>query len=240
MITIRTIALRDVDVIFTPKRPSQPAQSLRVIAPIKVYGEAEFARVWGFLATPGNTRESDRVIAAMTFRAGLTVTEIAQLATDDLFYPSGEIRPTVRAGGNLPNGLLSREVPMRPQLQEAVLQLYDRHPEATGVAFHRRPDGTLQYRSTGSLYSWFRRMYDTAGLYGCTALSGRYSFASGLFRVAGEAGISVWDIHRLLGYKNLESTLRHDRRPSPTSGAIHRLGVDKIPLGHPVDDQRSP
>jgi integrase/recombinase XerC len=63
--------------------------------------------------------------------------------------------------------------------------------------------------SAASVKEWFRRLYDTLGMTGCSSHSGRRTFITQAARKVSDVGGSIRDVQQLAGHTSLAATQRY-------------------------------
>lgn len=175
----------------------------------KVLSAKEQQRFVDYVSAPYNSRypERDRVIALLSFKAGLRAIEITKLTWGMVTDASGAVGQSIE----LPNGATKgkkggRIIPMHPELRQALIVLKDRQD-----ACLTQPDRQIVFSERGgytaaSLVVWFSRRYETLGLAGASSHSGRRTFITNAARKISTVGGSLRDVQRLAGHASLAQT----------------------------------
>ena len=157
--------------------------------------------------------ERDCAILAVSYYAALRAMEIAALNVEDVLSPEGDIKPTITLrkagtkGGKGGVAYLSN-----PHLQQ-YLSAYIVQKRSEKSTTTRAADlkGALFTSRVGKRFSpssmsrLFTRLYQTAGLEGCTSHTGRRSAARNLNR----NGVSLYNIQKILRHADISQTVRY-------------------------------
>jgi len=124
------------------------------------------------------TPEQALLLLSLTYGAGLRASELAAMQVDALLDEDGAPRQHVHVRPETTTQFISRKVAMHPDIRRDLLAFSNRHPRERFVAFVPLLGGNLRPEpmSRHGLETWFRRMFQSAGLDGLTADSGRKMF----------------------------------------------------------------
>jgi integrase len=170
-----------------------------------------------------NSPHSDALKLALSFYAGLRVSEIAQLTVADLTTPGGGVAKMFTVRASIAKNGRDRQVPMHPRIRELLLTFRAAHPRETRIAFSSRY-GRPRPQSVGAVGKWFERIFEEAGLTGCSSHSGRRTFITHLARTANSFGNSLVDIQRIAGHAQLETTQAYIEPTDSVAALIASLG----------------
>ena len=153
--------------------------------------------------------ERDRVIALLSFKAGLRAKEIAGLTWAMVTDPHGQISNEIALEDRASKGNGGRRVPLHKTLREALTALQAaRGAQAKSeypVIYSERGRGL----SAATVTNWFSRLYQTMGLEGCSSHSGRRTFVTNAAKKIVQAGGSLRDVQQLAGHRNLNTTMTY-------------------------------
>jgi integrase/recombinase XerD len=184
---------------------------------------AELQRFLMFIQTTRHSPEADIVKVLLSFLAGLRACEIAGLHISDVTNADGSTADVIQVRPNVTKGGRGREVPICPELRQAIDEFRARHPEAEWLAMsltHR----TLKHQNAGTIAVWFRNMFKAAGLEGCSSHSGRRSFITWMCRNLPK-GSSLRDVQVAVGHARLDTTQGYiDCSPNIRS-VVNNLGA---------------
>lgn len=177
-------------------------------------------------AGQGRNQERDRVIALLSFKAGLRACEIARLEWGMVTDAYGEIGTALDITNQASKGKGGgRSIPMHADLRIALAALRsptlgaDLAPRAR-VIYSERGAGM----SAATVVEWFDRAYRRLGLHGASSHSGRRTFVTTLARHIAVAGGSLRDVQQLAGHADLGTTQRYiDGSSSAKRAAIDAL-----------------
>ena len=187
----------------------------------KIYGDAELAHVLARIEKLSTVPESDVVKVLATYFGGLRPCELASLAKRTLLTAEGEVKDVLEVTAATAKRSKSRTIPMHPRLKTAITELFDKHPHAERVAFSGVTEKGYRYQTADALSMWFAALYLGAGLCGCTAMSGRHSFATNLAKFA-----PVPLVQKALGHASLNTTGIYITPSGDLASAILKLGSE--------------
>lgn len=188
----------------------------------KAYGEYELVHVLARIDALSKVPESDAVKVLLTYRAGLRPSEVAGLTTRTLLNSDSSVKDTLVVAGATSKWCKYREIPMHPQLKQAIENLYAAYPDAERVAFSAAHGGEYRYQTPGALFLWYAALYLGAGMCGCTGMSGRRSFATALVQHA-----TLPMVQKLLGHAEPHTTSRYiNEDQGDAAPAIRKLGSE--------------
>lgn len=168
----------------------------------------------------------DRVLLALSYKGGLRACEMAGLRWTDVLTVTGEVIP-IGQSWRVPPGIAKkghgRVIPMHAELHSALVELRStlqgpwRSPNAPVLALpaHAKPI----HSSPDALRKYFSRLYEKAGLVGCSSHSGRRTFTTEMIRRANTHGCSIRDVQLTVGHKYLSTT---EKYIEPSDG-VHSL-----------------
>ncbi len=182
--------------------------------------EGDISQTLNWLEASSQFPARDRSIFLLPVRAGLRPCEVSGLLTRTLVTASGDLLDHIIVMPGTAKRGKERHVPMHQQLREELLRFLEEYPNAERIAFCTGRNGRDSYLSAGAVSEWFRRLYAQVGLAGCSAMSGRHTFADGLYRL----GAPVSQIKQLLGHARLQTTQIYLRPREIPAGTIDRLG----------------
>jgi len=139
--------------------------------------EAEFAKL---LQYAEQTRQPvrSRVIILLSFKAGLSASEIASLRWQNCITIQGGISDHILITDDVARKSFhaGRRIPLDLDLRLALADLYmisdDRSPNVPVILTKRQKRGLL----TRAIVEWFRAVYADLGLEGCSSDTGRRTF----------------------------------------------------------------
>lgn len=213
---------------FGSRRPSKPKRDSRRARTL-TYDQVDLliARV----AQASNAPHSDRLKLALSFYGGLRVSEIAQLTIADMTDATGEVDTSFTVRASIAKNGRHRTVPMHPKIADGLKKLRQAHPDATQIAFSSRY-GRPKPQTVAATTKWFARVFESAGLQGCSSHSGRRTYITHLARAANTFGNSLADIQRIVGHANLETTQRYIDPTDSVAALIASLG--SLPAASPT------
>lgn len=158
------------------------------------------------VSSEGRHKERNRVIACLSFFAGLRASEIANVRWRMVLDEEGAVGDTLRLENEAAKKLSGRVIPLKSEVRSA-LEAYFKHLSQ----LPRRDDFILRSERGGamksqSIVNWFRSVYAELGITGASSHSGRRHFVTMAARRISEAGGSLRDVQDLAGHRALSTT----------------------------------
>lgn len=170
----------------------------------KVLEDYEFLDLQRWLKSHSRLPERDELIFLLSFKAGLRACEIAKLDIDALTTAGGQVNNVIvidKASGKKSR---ARELPMHPNIADALIRFRKRYPAATFVALGNANPEDRMTANALTVYMW--RVLRAAGFDKASSHSGRRTFGTKLARRANQFGNSLRDVQRYLGHARMETT----------------------------------
>jgi len=159
-----------------------------------------------WVSTEGRHRERNRVIACLSFFAGLRATEIAHARWRMVLNEDGQVADALRLENSAAKKLSGRVIPLKADVRQALVSyLATLEPSPGRDDFILRSERGAQMR-TQSIVNWFRGVYAELGVAGASSHSGRRHFVTMAARRITEAGGSLRDVQELAGHRALSTT----------------------------------
>lgn len=148
----------------------------------------------------------DKVMCLLSFKAGLRAVEISNIRWTMVTDASGNIGDYINITNKASKGKDGgRCIPMNDELKESLIELYAAYPP-----FHLDNYIIKSHRAAKILpcnvSHWFKNVYRTLRLDGCSSHSGRRTFATRGAREIYAHGGSLTDIQKLLGHASITTT----------------------------------
>jgi len=149
----------------------------------------------------------DHVIVLLSFKAGLRACEIAGLDWSMVLRPDGKLADQVSVSRHIAKNGNARRLPLHPDLKTGLARLHvlQGKPRCGPVILSERG----AHMTPRSIVNWFARLYDRAGLDGCSSHSGRRTFITRSARLLARTGGSLRDVQELAGHRSLSTTERY-------------------------------
>lgn len=163
--------------------------------------------------------EMDVALVELHHRAGLPPSEIALITVEAITDSKGGIARTLRTGGTA-SGLLSREVPILPDVANRLKSLIKASSIKTGFVFVTR---TGKKRPAGALASRLRQLYLLAGFSDMPPGIGRCCYARTLIEGLNGVHFSLRDVQYLMGLRSLSSVKRFVLPSDRVVGLLNRI-----------------
>lgn len=189
----------------------------------KVLEEYEINDLRRWIATNSKMPERDDLIFLLSFRAGLRGAEISKLDLDAMLDASGKINSKIIIDKAVGKYGRPRDLPMHPEIADALLRFRRRYPDATYVALgiYKKNE-----RLNAKALIWY--MIDVlkrAGFKGASSHSGRRTFVTSLARRANRFDRSLRDVQRLAGHARLDTTERYVDTTEEVFSLVASLGT---------------
>lgn len=146
----------------------------------------------------------NKVIILLSVKAGLRASEIAKLTWPMVLNANGDISRVIELQDHAAKNLHGRIIPLHPDLQKALRQLWRHSEPSAGQHVILSERGHAMRPS--SVVNWFKQLYADLGMEGCSSHSGRRSFVTQAARKIHLVGGSLKDVQQLAGHRSLETT----------------------------------
>ncbi|MBN9565216.1 MAG: site-specific integrase [Alphaproteobacteria bacterium] len=167
--------------------------------------------------------ERNVVMVLLSIKAGLRAKEIAELTWAMVLDPDGNAANHIHLPSSASKGKSGRIIPLHPQLKEALVVLRN-------TQHLTEPQKHIIFSKHGSkmhacnVAHWFRKVYASLGLIGCSSHSGRRTFITNAARKVSTVGGSLRDVQLLAGHASLSMTQRYiDANTDAQRALIHLL-----------------
>jgi integrase/recombinase XerD len=157
-----------------------------------------------YLLHNSRTFARDNLFTLLSFRAGLRAKEIAGLRLRNVTDARGHLSDKITIYGDISKGGYFREIPMHPEIREAIGLFLAEYSNVDWFAVS--PRQTRGPMSADAVVQWFYKTFREAGFQRCSSHSGRRSFITHLARAAPLNGCSLADVQRMVGHARLETT----------------------------------
>lgn len=181
----------------------------------------------------------DRLIALLSFKAGLRAKEIASIEISHMTDAAGRIAKTITVYSHVgKGGKRERLIPMHPEIKMALGVFMKAYPEAKFVAISSQPfrwrpkivpgmkahkDAVIKRMSVNALTVYVNRMFDRFGFPEATSHSGRRTFGTTMARTCNRFHNSLKDVQILLGHARLDTTERYLEPSDDVSAMVMAL-----------------
>jgi integrase/recombinase XerD len=185
-------------------RPRPKARPAKKGGKAKTLTFAELQRFLVFIQRTRHSPEADIVKILLSFLAGLRACEIAGLRISDVTNADGSTGDIIRIRPNVTKGGRGREIPICPDLRQAIDAFRAKYPDSEWLAVsqtHR----TVKHQNADTIAVWFRNMFKAAGFEGCSSHSGRRTFITWMCRNLPK-GSSLRDVQVMVGHVRLDTT----------------------------------
>lgn len=195
--------------------------STRLTKRAQTFTEEQFARFFKHIETASVMPVRDKLVAALSFKAGLRVGEIAQISIKDMLDVEGRIAKHITIYSNIAKKERYRQVPMNQLVRDCLKEFRKTYPNAEVVAISSQPFRWLLARdepipltttrfkqmSVQALKDQYRALLKSfPGVNGASTHSGRRTFGTELARRANLHHCSLRDVQQLMGHSRLETT----------------------------------
>jgi len=153
----------------------------------------------------------DKVMVLLSFKAGLRAMEIANLKWEMVTDASGNIDECINLTDDSSKGDSGGVIHMNHELKDALSELYALTSPSLDSYVIKSSRGTKMYPC--NVAHWFKDIYKTLRLNGCSSHSGRRTFITSLARDISKYGGSIKDVQMIARHKSLYMTqtyIEHD------------------------------
>ena len=148
--------------------------------------------------------ERNRVIACLSYKAGLRACEIAGLDWYMVLDARGKVAESIDVASNIAKMGSGRRIPCHRELRVALRALHLLHGRPSrGPVCQSERGGAM---TAGAISNWFALQYRELGLKGCSSHSGRRTMITMTARALAKVGGSLRDVQELAGHRNLATT----------------------------------
>lgn len=159
-----------------------------------------------WVSAEGRHKERNRVIACLSFFAGLRAAEIAHARWRMVLDAEGRVGESLRLENEAAKKLSGRVIPLKAEVREALsgyLECLSPPPRRDDFILRSERGGAMRAQS---IVNWFRAVYADLGITGASSHSGRRHFVTMAARRISEAGGSLRDVQDLAGHRALSTT----------------------------------
>jgi integrase/recombinase XerD len=187
----------------------------------KMLTSAELKRVQEFILKRPS-KEADLVKLLLSVMAALRACEISKLRVADVTNPDGSTANFIQIRPNGTKGKKGREVPICPELKDAINAYRKRYPDSEWLAVSHRYK-KWKHQSPNAVTVWFHWLYKECGLQGCSSHSGRRTFITRLARDLGPDN-SLRDLQVVVGHARLDTTQAYITVSKDVRKLVNRIG----------------
>lgn len=185
----------------------------------KTFDERQFNKLIDHVSVSSLMPIRDRLIIALSFKAGLRVGEIAKIKISAMTDVEGNIDKVIKIFSDVGKKQRMRDIPMNPLIAEYLADFREAYPNATVVAISSQPfrsyitngraipkNAEFKQMSITALKKYYLRILSSFGFEGATTHSGRRTFGTQLARRANNHHCSLRDVQHLMGHARMETT----------------------------------
>ena len=185
----------------------------------KTFDEKQFDKLLKHVTENSPMPVRDRLIVALSFKAGLRVGEIAKIKIAAMLTTTGTIAKDINIFSDVAKGRRERTVPMNGLVKECLQAFRKAYPSADVVAISAQPwrwklergeaipaHAAHKAMSPTALRAYYNRLIQSGGFEGASTHSGRRTFGTTLARSANHHHCSLRDVQRLMGHASIETT----------------------------------
>lgn len=146
----------------------------------------------------------NKVLALLSFKAGLRACEIAGLDWSMVLDPVGNLGDSIEVSARIAKKGSGRRIPCHRELRAALedLHIEQGRPDRGYICRSERGGGL----GAGTISNWFAGYYRELGLNGCSSHSGRRTMITMAARALAQVGGSLRDVQELAGHRSLATT----------------------------------
>lgn len=189
----------------------------------RTFDDKQFAKFMSFIDLQSPMPARDRLIAALSFKAGLRVGEISKIRIDAMLDATGGIADDVQVWSEVAKMNRERKVPMHALVRDSLQRFRDAYPKAEVVAISSQPfrwviargeaiprkaeHRAMSYIATKTAYDRLLKDFCSQfGIDGVSTHSGRRTFGTNLARATGKFMCSIRDVQKYMGHADLKTT----------------------------------
>lgn len=175
----------------------------------KVLSDHQLKALLAWLKTHRHA-ERNRLIALLSFKAGLRAKEIAALRWSMVMEPSGAIGASLHLTNQASKGRSGRVIPLNAELRQALIAV----SKQDGITTAHSGQSVIRtqrqaHTSAQAVVNAFGDWFDKLGFVGCSSHSGRRTFITAAARKVSLVGGSLRDVQALAGHASLVTTSRY-------------------------------
>lgn len=185
----------------------------------KTFDEKQFKRLLQHIDDNSPMPVRDRLVVALSFKAGLRVSEIAKIKLSAMTDVEGNIGKVIHIFSDVGKKKRMRDIPMNPFIRECLKAFREKYPTAEFVAISSQPwrwtlargeeipkNAVFKQMSPEALKTHYLTLLKQFGYQGASTHSGRRTFGTELARRANMHHCSLRDVQQLMGHARLETT----------------------------------
>lgn len=181
----------------------------------KLIDEAVEPMIFSKIMASGRHRQRNMAMFMLSVRQGLRAKEISCLTWSMVTNSTGDIAADLELENKAAKGARGgRSIPMHAATATALMDLLNQQrlsgqnpdPHSPVIRTERQCPGGPQPLSPRSIVDWFKDLYDSVGLQGCTSHSGRRTFVTHMARTITSQGGSLRDVQEMAGHASLNTT----------------------------------
>lgn len=185
----------------------------------KTFDDKQFNRLMAHIEAHSVMPVRDKLIVALSFKAGLRVGEIAKIKLSAMTDVEGKVAKTINIFSDVGKKQRMRDIPMNPLIKECLEKFREEYPNAKVVAISSQPfrwilargrpipkDAEFKQMSPEALKTYYLKMLKSFGFEGASTHSGRRTFGTQLARRANAHHCSLRDVQQLMGHARMETT----------------------------------
>lgn len=202
----------------------------------KTFNDAQFKRLIGHIEATSPVPIRDKLIVALSFKAGLRVGEIAKIKISAMTDVSGGIAKQINIFSDVGKKQRMRDIPMNSFVKECLVEFRKAYPTCPFVAFSTQPfrwklargqdipqNAEFKQMSPEALKTYYLAMLKEFGFEGASTHSGRRTFGTELARRANSFHCSLRDVQQLMGHARMETTELYIELSEDASSLVESL-----------------
>jgi len=175
----------------------------------KILTNPQFSTLLSWIDTRRNA-DRNRLIALLSFRAGLRAKEIASLQWSMVMNADGDIGDHIALSNQASKGKSGRNIPMNKDVRKQLLKV----KESSKITIADANNFVVQTErsektSAQCIVNMFQNWYKKLGFVGCSSHSGRRTAITNWARKASLVGGSLRDVQAMAGHASLTTTSRY-------------------------------
>jgi len=171
----------------------------------KVLSKKETGQVLAYIAK-NRYPLRDKVMFLLSVKAGLRAKEISHLRWFMVTDASGQVSDAIHLPDKSSKGKSGRVIPLNSELKDAIEALYRNPYHSPALSSYVIPSERGNKMLPCNISHWFRIIYQSLRLDGCSSHSGRRTFVTNVAKHIIQVGGSLRDVQQLAGHSSLQMT----------------------------------
>lgn len=170
----------------------------------KVIEDGDLDKVLSYIVKHSRNVLRDKLIVSLTVKAGMRAVEVALMRWECVLRADGTVGDYIEVFSDMTKKKKERVIPLNSDLKKLLSEYKPNTVDFKSplIRFGLRS----KRRASHAMVVWLGRLYESAGLKGCTSHSGRRTFITKASRIVNNHGCSLLDIQKMVGHSRLDTT----------------------------------